>query len=183
MSPYPFFVKEAARRGWMAISANFIPAASVATHWQRFSEGCAEAGTAPDGERWHVARTVLVTETDAEAAAYLARPDCAVRYYFYYLSSLMKKAGVSQIMKGLEQFDDGQLTGDWAIDNIVIAGSPATVTEKLLAVREQIGPFGTIVLTGLDWDDKALWQRSMALMANQVMPALRHATGAAIAAK
>ena len=44
MSPYPFFVKEAGRRGWMAISANFIPAASVATHWQRFSEGCAEAG-------------------------------------------------------------------------------------------------------------------------------------------
>ena len=67
MSPYPFFVKEAARRGWQAISANFIPAASVATHWQRFSEGCAEAGVEPDGERWHVGRTVLVTETDAEA--------------------------------------------------------------------------------------------------------------------
>ena len=62
---------------------------------------------------------------------------------------------------------------DWAIDNIVIAGSPATVAEKLLAVREQIGPFGTIVLTGLDWDDKALWKRSMALMAKEVMPSLR----------
>ena len=113
---------------------------------------------------------MLVTETDAEAKAYLAKPDCAVRYYFYYLSSLMKKAGFSQIMKGLEQFDDEQLTVDWAIDNIVVAGSPATVAEKLLAVREQVGPFGTMVLTGLDWDDKALWQRSMALMANEVMP-------------
>jgi alkanesulfonate monooxygenase SsuD/methylene tetrahydromethanopterin reductase-like flavin-dependent oxidoreductase (luciferase family) len=126
---------------------------------------------------------VLVTETDAEAKAYLAKSDCAVRYYFYYLSSLMKKAGFSQIMKGLEQFEDEQLTVDWAIENIVIAGSPATVTEKLLAVREQVGPFGTLVLTGLDWDDKALWQRSMALMANEVMPALRQGTGAAIAAK
>ena len=55
----------------------------------------------------------------------------------------------------------------------MIAGSPSTVAEKLLAVREQIGPFGTIVLTGLDWDDKALWKRSMALMANEVMPKLR----------
>ena len=73
MSPYPFFVKEAGRRGWIAISANFIPAASVATHWQRFCEGCAEAGVEPDGDRWHVARTVLVTETDAEAKAYLAK--------------------------------------------------------------------------------------------------------------
>ena len=114
----------------MAISANFIPAASVATHWQRFSEGCAEAGVEPDGERWHVARTILVTETDAEAKAYLARPDYAVRYYFYYLSALMKKAGFSQIMKGLEQFDDDKLTVDWAIDNIVIAGSPETVARE-----------------------------------------------------
>ena len=79
-----------------------------------------------------------------------------MRYYFYYLSKLMKKAGFSQIMKGLEQFDDEQLTVDWAIDNIVIAGSPATVAEKLLAVREQVGPFGTLVLTGPDWDDPAL---------------------------
>ena len=50
-------------------------------------------------------------------------------------------------------------------------------------MREQIGPFGTLVLTGLDWDDKALWQRSMALMASEVMPALRQATGMPIAAK
>ncbi|MCC2665067.1 MAG: hypothetical protein K0S35_2989, partial [Geminicoccaceae bacterium] len=49
----------------------------------------------------------------------------------------------------MEQFDDAKLTVDWAIDNIVIAGSPATVAEKLLAVRDQVGPFGTIVLTGL----------------------------------
>jgi alkanesulfonate monooxygenase SsuD/methylene tetrahydromethanopterin reductase-like flavin-dependent oxidoreductase (luciferase family) len=95
----------------------------------------------------------------------------------------MKKAGVAQIMKGLDEFDDDKLTVDWAIDHIVIAGSPDTVAEKLLAVREQVGPFGTIVLTGLDWDDKALWQRSMALMAQEVMPRLRAATGAAIAAK
>jgi alkanesulfonate monooxygenase SsuD/methylene tetrahydromethanopterin reductase-like flavin-dependent oxidoreductase (luciferase family) len=183
MSPYPFFVKEAGRRGWIAISANFIPAASVATHWQRFSEGCAEAGVEPDGERWHVARTVLVTETDAEAKAYLAKSGTAVRYYFYYLSSLMKKAGFAQIMKGLDKFDDEQLTVDWAIDNIVIGGSPSTVAERLLEVRDQIGPFGTIVLTGLDWDDKALWKRSMELMANEVMPKLRDATGTAIAAK
>ena len=99
-----------------------------------------------------------------------------MRYYFYYLSTLMKKAGVAQIMKGLDEFDDAQLTVDWAIEHIVIAGSPATVAEKLLAVREQVGPFGTMVLTGLDWDDKALWKRSMALMAEEVMPRLRQAT-------
>jgi alkanesulfonate monooxygenase SsuD/methylene tetrahydromethanopterin reductase-like flavin-dependent oxidoreductase (luciferase family) len=86
-------------------------------------------------------------------------------------------------MKGLEQFPDEELTVDWALKNIVIAGSPATVTEKLLALREQVGPFGTLVLTGLDWDDKGLWQRSMALVAKEVMPALRRDLGLAIAAQ
>ena len=36
---------------------------------------------------------------------------------------------------------------------------------------------------GLDWDDKALWKRSMELMATEVMPALRRELGTAIAAK
>ena len=183
MSPYPFFAKEAAKRGWHVISANFIPAASAATHWQRYVEGCEEAGIEPDGAIWRLSRTLLVTETDAEAATYLARPENAVRYYFHYLISLMKKAGFSQIMKGLDQFDDDELTVDWAIDNIVIAGSPTTVADRLLAVREQVGPFGTIVATGLDWDDKEFWKRSMALMANEVMPRLAQATTATNAAK
>jgi hypothetical protein len=39
------------------------------------------------------------------------------------------------------------------------------------------------VLTGLDWDDPALWKRSMALTAEEVMPRLREATAPAIAAK
>ena len=75
----------------------------------------------------------------------------------------------------LFQFDDALLTPQWAIDNIVIAGSPETVAAEILAVREQVGPFGTIVLTGLDWDEPAIWKRSMALMVNEVMPRLRAA--------
>jgi len=50
-------------------------------------------------------------------------------------------------------------------------------------VREQVGPFGAIVLTGLDWDDKELWKRSMALMAKEVLPGLKRATAPAIAAR
>ena len=62
-------------------------------------------------------------------------------------------------------------------------GSPATVAEKILAVRDQVGPFGSIVTTGLDWDDKGMWKNSMALMANEVMPLLNQATTETIAAQ
>ena len=177
------FRSPAGKRGWEVISANFIPADSVATHWQRFVEGCEEVGREVDGNNWRVSRTILVTETDAEAEAYIATSENAIRYYFHYLMSIMKRAGFSQVIKGLSEFDDADLTVDWAIDNIVIAGSPATVAEKILAVRDQVGPFGSIVTTGLDWDDKRLWKNSMALMANEVMPILNQATTETIAAQ
>ena len=36
------------------------------------------------------------------------------------------------------------------LDQIVIAGSPATIADRLLGLRDEMGPFGTIVLTGVD---------------------------------
>ena len=46
-----------------------------------------------------------------------------------------------------------------------------------MALRDQIGHFGTLLLAGHDWDDAKLWRRSMELMATEVRPAFsRHAT-------
>ena len=39
------------------------------------------------------------------------------------------------------------------------------------------GDFGTLLYAGKDWEDKALWIRSMELMAEKVMPAINAATG------
>ena len=33
----------------------------------------------------------------------------------------------------------------------MIYGSPKTVLDKLVAFRERVGPFGTLLMTGLDW--------------------------------
>ena len=55
---------------------------------------------------------------------------------------------------------------------MVIAGGPRTVTEKLHAFREEIGGFGTLIATVHDWDEEARWRRSMALLANHVVPHL-----------
>jgi hypothetical protein len=57
----------------------------------------------------------------------------------------------------------------------VTYGSPKTVLDKLVAFREQVGPFGTLLLTGVDWGGaNAAWEReSMHLMAHEVMPKFR----------
>ena len=55
-------------------------------------------------------------------------------------------------------------------DACVIHGSPETVARKILALREEVGEFGTLLYAAHDWQDKARMQKSMRLMAQEVMP-------------
>jgi alkanesulfonate monooxygenase SsuD/methylene tetrahydromethanopterin reductase-like flavin-dependent oxidoreductase (luciferase family) len=52
----------------------------------------------------------------------------------------------------------------------VLAGTVDSVVEQLLAFREQVGDFGTLLYACHDWIDPKLAKRSMQLMAEQVMP-------------
>jgi alkanesulfonate monooxygenase SsuD/methylene tetrahydromethanopterin reductase-like flavin-dependent oxidoreductase (luciferase family) len=74
---------------------------------------------------------------------------------------------------------DAEATVDAITEGSVIYGSPKTMLDKLIAFRDAAGPFGTLLMTGLDWSGpNAAWERdSMRLMAQDVMPKLRqHAT-------
>ena len=52
----------------------------------------------------------------------------------------------------------------------MIHGSPARVTDKIHALHEETGKFGTLLYAGVDWKDKTLARNSMVLMAEKVMP-------------
>ena len=59
---------------------------------------------------------------------------------------------------------------------LMIAGSPGRVLDQLVALPDEIGHFGTLLMGGHDWDRPALWRRSMQLLAGEVMPRFaRHA--------
>jgi hypothetical protein len=57
----------------------------------------------------------------------------------------------------------------------IIYGSPKTVLDKLVAFRDAVGPFDTLLMTGLDWGGpNEAWERqSMHLLAHEVMPKFR----------
>ena len=42
-----------------------------------------------------------------------------------------------------------------------------------MALVDEVGQFGTLLLTHKDWDQPGLHQRSMRLLAEQVMPRFR----------
>ena len=73
-----------------------------------------------------------------------------------------------------------QVTHD---DNVVIRGTVNEVVDRILALRETAGDFGTLLYCGKDWTDVALGRRSMELMAEKVMPAVNAALGRRVAAE
>jgi alkanesulfonate monooxygenase SsuD/methylene tetrahydromethanopterin reductase-like flavin-dependent oxidoreductase (luciferase family) len=74
---------------------------------------------------------------------------------------------------------DEDVTVDMIKRALVIAGSPRRVLDQLVALREETGPFGTLLMGGHDWDRPALWRRSMELLATEVMPRFsKHAEAA-----
>ena len=86
-------------------------------------------------------------------------------------------AGRAEAFKEKRDMPDEAVTVDGVMDKLVIWGSPRKVTEDLLAFREEVGDFGTLLYAGKDWLDRDLGRRSMVLMAEQVLPALNAAIG------
>ena len=67
---------------------------------------------------------------------------------------------------------DTECTPEVIVNECVTYGSAKTVLEKLVAFRDHVGPFETLLLTGTDWGghNKEWEKESMKLMAEEVMP-------------
>lgn len=181
-SPNSSSAATAARLGWGMISANIIPTYSIASHWAGYSKACAEIGIPASGENWRIARSVMVAPSDAEAEERVFGEQGSNRYFFTYIRDVLDRVGILPILKPRPDMTDAETTPEAILEECVIFGSPKTVTEKLVALRERVGPFGGLLMTGLDWGGpNAAWEReSMRLLAQEVMPRLRqHITAVA----
>jgi alkanesulfonate monooxygenase SsuD/methylene tetrahydromethanopterin reductase-like flavin-dependent oxidoreductase (luciferase family) len=173
ITPNSSSAKLAGERGWIPVSGNFFHRRYLRGHWERYAEGCEAAGRAPDPSIWRVSRSVLVTESDGEAEDYLADPESGLSFYFkFFLHSFARGRKALFMIKPDLDIPDEALTVDQVKRGLIIAGSPRRVREQLAALREEIGPFGTLLMAGHDWDRPKLWRRSMELLATEVIPAL-----------
>lgn len=173
LTPNSASAKTAGERGWIPVSGNFFHRRYLRGHWERYAEGCEAAGRRPDPTVWRVSRSMLVTETDAEAEDYLADPGNALSFYWSFF-----RFSFSQLRRALfmvasdPDLPDEAVTVDGIKRALTIAGSPRRVLEQLVALREETGPFGTLLMAGHDWDQPKLWRRSMELLATEVIPTL-----------
>ncbi len=177
MSPFSGSLKFAGRRGYIPVTANFIAPWSVATHWPAYCAGAEEGGRKPDVDQWHVARSIYVADSDAEAEQFVTRANGAYDYYYEYLFKIFDRTNYKGPFVANKGDDPERLTPTAVRDACVIHGSPATVADKILALREQVGAFGTLLYAAHDWQDPAAMKNSMRLMANEVMPRINSALG------
>jgi alkanesulfonate monooxygenase SsuD/methylene tetrahydromethanopterin reductase-like flavin-dependent oxidoreductase (luciferase family) len=170
-----FGVRMAAQRGWGVVSANFVTTRVVAGHWQTLRAALAERNQAASGANWRVARNFCIAASDAEARARTFDAAGSNRYYFHYLSSLGRRAGQLATLKPSAETPDEAVTLESIIADCVICGSPQTVLDRLVAFREQVGPFGHLLMAGLDWGGvNAAWEaETMRRLAEEVMPRFR----------
>ena len=176
VAPFSKGVTEAAVRGWEPISANFLMPQWVRSHWPKYVEGCERAGRRADPANWRVAKSIFVADDDKTAKAYATDPDSPYRYYYHSLFTKLKKNGRIELFKTRRDMPDEEVTLDMICDKLIIHGSPAKVTDELLAFQAEVGAFGTLLYAGKDWRDRELARRSMVLMAETVIPAVTAAT-------
>ena len=120
----------------------------------------------------------VVADDDATAHAYATAANSPYRYYYTQLLTKLKRSGRAEVFKTSREQPDAELTVDSVCDSVVIAGSPNKVVDEILAFREQVGEFGTLLYAGKDWLDRERGRRSMILMAEKVLPAVNAAIGA-----
>ena len=165
----------AAKNGWGIISANNIPCDAIGSHWETYSKACAEAGKPARGDNWRVARNIMVAGSDAEARDRMYSEAGSNRYFYTYMREVLSRVGLLSALKPRVDMTDAEATVDVITEGSAIYGSAKTVLDKLVAFRDAAGPFGTLLMTGLDWaGPNAAWEReSMRLLAQEVMPKLR----------
>lgn len=163
---------KAAERGFRFISHHMLHPGVLRQQWAAYSHAASAAGRVPAPTDWAVSRNILVADTTAEARR-LARSN-SLGACIQYILGLTRAAGHRGLgaWKRDEQQADADCTLDYFLDEVVIAGDPASVARQLLELRDTVGPFGTLVVTAHDWDDPAVWKRSLELFTREVLPQL-----------
>jgi alkanesulfonate monooxygenase SsuD/methylene tetrahydromethanopterin reductase-like flavin-dependent oxidoreductase (luciferase family) len=174
-SPHSSSAATAAQHGWGIVSANIIPTYSVASHWAIYSKACLAAGKRPSGENWRVSRNLMVAPSDAEARDRVFGNGASNRYFFTYIRAALGGVGLLSILKPRPDMTDEEATVEAITEGCILYGSPRTMLDKLVAFRDEVGPFGTLLMTGLDWlgPNEARERQAMQLMAQEVMPKFR----------
>jgi alkanesulfonate monooxygenase SsuD/methylene tetrahydromethanopterin reductase-like flavin-dependent oxidoreductase (luciferase family) len=166
-------MKLAGARGYAPFAHCVITANVLADLWKNYAEGAHAAGREPKRSDYKIARAIFLADTTKEAVQRVRTNSLGQN--FQYIGRLLDKGLGRKLYKRDLAMSDADCNLDYLMTEQIIAGDVETVLQRLLAMVEEVGKFGTLVLMGYDWDDKPSWIRSMELFARELMPRLNKA--------
>jgi alkanesulfonate monooxygenase SsuD/methylene tetrahydromethanopterin reductase-like flavin-dependent oxidoreductase (luciferase family) len=174
-------LKIAGERGFIPMSLD-LNASFIKTHWDAVEEGAARSGLTPNRADWRVFREVFVAETDEEAWRWSVGSMMGRQMREYFLR-LLNSFGMKQYLKHDPSLSDDDVTPEYCAQHNWLIGSPTTVAEKLERLYDELGGFGVLLVYCFDYaENPEVWQNSMRLLAEEVLPRVPHLTpGAAVA--
>lgn len=161
----------AGERGWIPMSINIVPTATLQSQWETYSGAAARAGRQADRAMWRVCRDVYVGETNEQARREVIEGVIGRDWREYFLP-LLKKGRLMIAPKVDPSMSDEEVTLEYLCDKLWIVGDVETVTAKLQRLYDDLGGFGTLLVIGHEWHPREGWERSMRLLAEEVMPRL-----------
>ena len=163
----------AGERGYIPMSINIVPPATLVGHWEAVEEGAATTGRNPDRSNWRIAREVFVAETTEEARKLALEGNLSRDFHDYFLR-LLPRCRMLHLMKEDPDMADSDVTIDYLIEKLWIVGSPDHVAEKLEELYHTVGGFGVLLTMGHEWVPEESWRRSVSLLSQEVLPRLAH---------
>src|SRR5882724_7873194 len=122
------------------------------------------------GSDWRLVREVFVADTDAEALR-LSAGGMMGRMMTEYFLPLLAAFGFTEYLKHDPSVPDSDVTPEYCAKHNWLIGSPATVSDKLNSLYEEVGGFGTLLVFCFDYSENPkAWHHSMELLAKEVMP-------------
>jgi alkanesulfonate monooxygenase SsuD/methylene tetrahydromethanopterin reductase-like flavin-dependent oxidoreductase (luciferase family) len=111
-----------------------------------------------------------VADTDAEALR-LSAGGMMGRMMTEYFLPLLAAFGFTEYLKHDPSVPDSDVTPEYCAQHNWLIGSPATVSDKLNRLYEEVGGFGTLLVFCFDYSENPkAWHHSMELLAKEVMP-------------
>jgi alkanesulfonate monooxygenase SsuD/methylene tetrahydromethanopterin reductase-like flavin-dependent oxidoreductase (luciferase family) len=76
------------------------------------------------------------------------------------------------LLKTDPSMPDAEVTPEYLVDHVWVIGDPDEVAHKLRHLYQEVGGFGVLLAMAHEWQPKEAWERSLALLAKEVMPKL-----------
>lgn len=168
--------ERAGAEGYLPVSLTVAPDGRLArAHWDAVENGASSAARMADRGNWRLIRDVFVADTDVDARR-LARESGFGEAWRSFLLPLYLGLGMAPLFKTDPEMADSDIDLDYVLDRVCWIGSPDSVAERLLDEQAETGGFGHLTVTMHDCaDDPEPWNRSLTLLAGEVLPKVQTA--------